>query len=485
MKRKQKAEAKNSRSRRRQWEERTTWVKWGVVVGLNIISLIVAWLVAGRPAPDLLPMVSWYAALFCPGRLHPPCNEFLVFLARFLNLQVFRYLLIVNGLACIPLLFGAEFIKRLYQFDDLNLALEYLIEESFTPAFYSHDTKKTRGDSSYDGTEGTRRRFATIKDGKLIPFRNRPRNRTIAWAGGPGKVIVPSEYAIVLERGGRLVAVRGPGIVPLWRFEKVYKVIDLRHIVRKTTHEALTRDGIPVKMELKLRFHIQPPEHPSKEDKENPYPFDKKAVGKLATSLPARKKESGAVEVVEWKERPLMMVGSAVNEIIARYRVDELFEPLNDALEPRLSIQNEVWRLIHQRTLGSGLDVTEVWLGEFQLPDEVTEQYIKYWQADWRREDKVKLAKGEASAIRELGAARAEAQQLTIETLVAAFQSAQAADLDIAPKQLVALRLIDGLEHLYRQAGHAAGRSRQLTLERQLEQLRLTVRPPAQQPKEG
>jgi regulator of protease activity HflC (stomatin/prohibitin superfamily) len=109
--------------------------------------------------------------------------------------------------------------------------------------------------------------------------------------------------------------------------------------------------------------------------------------------------------------------------------------------------------MLNQLVRSAGIQVTDVWLGRFQLPDEVTQQFVTFWQSEWQRRATELRADGEATLIRELGNAQSKAQQVLIETLVAAFQSARDSGLDIDPRQLAALRLIDSLEAAYQQAG--------------------------------
>lgn len=457
-------------------DRQTTLIKWVIIFALNLIGFVLASLVS--PAPPPQERAVWEVTLFFPGGLHVVGEIVATVLGAILNWRALGYLLLANVAAAIPLLFGAQFIRQLYQFDSLGLALGYLIDAFLVPAYYYLDLQPGRDASHPDHRRGMGGpRIALFKDGKLAPAGKQPRNRSIAWAGGPGMVIVPPEYAVQLERDGRLSYVVGPGVVRLGRFEKVYKPILLRQIIRKKTATAHTRDGIPVTVEVTVQARVRASALPTKK---SPYPFDKGAIRKLIISTPARK--SG---LVSWEERPVLLVNTVLNEVLGKYRLDELLDPLDDTLQtPRPTIHQEVWRALRQRARGFGLDVTEVWLGEFQLPGDVTEQYLAYWQADWQRQDRTRLADSQASYIRQMNRARAEAQQLIIETLVAAFQSAQDSGLGIAQKQLAALRLIDGLEQLYHQMDLAGAEpDRELiTIERHLARLRDTVRVQEPQP---
>lgn len=456
-------------------ERRTTLIKWVTIIGLNLFGLIIAVLVSPPPSP-------WEAAITAitapfSGGLHVIGNMIGAFLNAILKWDVLGYLLLANAAAAIPLLFGAQFVKQLYQFSAYSLALGYLVDAFLVPAFYYLDIQPGRDAPHPDYRRGMGGpRVALAQDNKLVPAKKDPRNRSIARAGGPGMVVLPPEYAAQLERDGRLGYVVGPGVVRLGRFEKVYKLINLRQIIRKKTATALTRDGIPVTVEVTIQARIQASDLPSKK---SPYPFRDDAIRKLIISTPTR--TSGPVP---WEERPTLLANSVLNEVLAKYRLDELFDPLdNDLQTPRPTIHNEIRRALRQRARGFGVEITEVWLGEFQLPAEVTKQYLAYWQTDWQRQDRTSQAAGQVSSIQALSRARAQAQQFIIETLVDAFRVAQEADLGITPRHLAALRLIDSLEQIYRQIDPIEkDQGRQmLALEQHLARLRNTIQTSEQQ----
>jgi len=450
-------------------ENQTNSVKWIVIIGFNILGLVAAAIIVPPPEQGLFSFLKYRL----PGALSVVGAIIGQLLNTCFSWRALRYLVIANLIATIPFLFGAQFIRKLYRFDKHKLglwdALDYLVAAFGVTSYYYLDPSKSSATSPPEIQNRTHR-FVGIKDGKLTPFNKNPGNKTIALVGGPGIVIVPPEYATQLERAGRLNHVLGPGVVRLGRFEKVYKVINLRQIVRKKTVQALTRDGIPVEIEVKVQARIHASNPPNYK---TPYPFDKIAIRKLITQTPSLK--SGPME---WEERPAFLIGAVLNRILAKYRLDELFEPLEEDMQtPRPTIHDEIRRQLRQMARSFGVDITEVWLGDLKLPDEVTDQFLAYWKADWQRQDTSKEAEGEAAAIRERSRARAEGQEQIIETLVASFQSVKNANLGVAPKQLLALRLIDGLEHLFRQASSRETKEgdRVLMLERHLSQLRRAV----------
>ena len=459
--------------------QKTTLIKMVIIITLNVVTFTFASIVA--PAPNPRGRAFWVFTTLVPGGLRPLAEILVTLLGILLNSYALRYLLIANLAALIPLLFGARFVQQLYKFGAFGQALSYLLDAFIVPSYYFLEAQpgQEADHPAYRRGLGSPR-FAYVKDDKLVPAKKDPRHRSIALAGGPGMVIIPPEYAVQLERDGGLGYIVGPGVVRLGRFEKVYKPVNLRRIIRKATVQALTRDGIPVEVEVTVQARIQASSPPTKKV---PHPFDKSAIRKLIVSTPAN--ESGPAK---WEDRPGLLINSVLNEVLAKYRLDLLFDPAGEKLYiPRPTIQKEIERTLRQRSRGFGVEIAEVWLGDFQLPEKVTEQYLAYWKADWQSQDRTKRADGEAAVIRAMDQARVEAQQLIMNTLVDAFQFAQQNKLDIAPKQLAALRLIDGLEQIYRQIGSAdsdPGR-RMLALDRHLAGLRSAIQAGEQRPEEG
>jgi regulator of protease activity HflC (stomatin/prohibitin superfamily) len=449
--------------------QKTTLIKVMTIVILNVVTFTLASIIA--PAPNPQGSVFWNLTRRLPGGLYLLGEVAVRLLVILLNRNALRYLLIANLAALIPLLFGARFIQQLYKFSSFGEALSYLIDAFVVHPDYFLTPQPGRDaehPSYHRGLSGIR--FAVIKNGKLLPGKKKPRNRSIALAGGPGLVIVPPEYAVQLERDGRLGYVVGPGVVNLGRFEKVYKPINLRRIVRSHTVQALTRDGIPVEVEVTVQARVQAS---SASTDKVPHPFDKSAIRKLVLSTPASK--SGPAD---WEERPGLLIGSVLNEVLAKYRLDLLFDPEGKkAYAPRPTIQKEIERTMRQRSRGFGVEIAEVWLGDFQLPKEVTEQYLAYWKTDWQNQDRTKLADGDAAVIRERNQARLEAHQLILDALIDAFKSAQKSRPDIPTKQLAALRLIDALQEIYYRIGGVDSDSgrRVVALDRSLASLRRAV----------
>jgi hypothetical protein len=99
--------------------------------------------------------------------------------------------------------------------------------------------------------------------------------------GGPGRVEIEADNAIVTELNGRFRRVLGPGKHSLARFERVHAILDLRLQERlQTAVKIVTRDGIELETELGITFRIKQGE--TAPTKTNPFPFDETAARQAA-----------------------------------------------------------------------------------------------------------------------------------------------------------------------------------------------------------
>ncbi len=395
-----------------------TWDRWlpmVLILGFNLLAYIAAWLANGLQRPGVTVVLFEQMVQAVPPPLSIVFQVLLTLVSFFIDGRHLRYVLIANGLALVPLFFAAGYLRRLYRMDSFSTAFSYLTEVMFSDT--SRLTEELALPANYrDGHSGLR--IALIEGGKLVPAGNQERNRVLLWAGGPGYVVVPAHHAAQIMYRGRFTRVEGPGLVGLERFERVFQVVDLRQVVRQREFTALTRDGVPVTVQISVHCRIRQAQRPTQD---RPFPFARQAIRN--TVLNGTVSASGPVP---WTERAIGSAGSALNQVLARYRLDELFEPLDLEADPRVTIQEEVRRILNHSAPSLGVDITDVQLGSFQLPPEVQDQYLDNWRAGWQSQDMAKLAEGDVAEIEIMEMARAEALQRVIETLVQAFRSAQA-----------------------------------------------------------
>jgi hypothetical protein len=235
-------------------------------------------------------------------------------------------------------------------------------------------------------------------------------NRFIVKAGGPGNVIVRKDSAVVLERGGRLTKAAGPGLASLEPFERIYDTVDLRP--RRWQHPvpALSKEGIPVTCETDIEFQIQ--DGGQQPTGETPFPADLKAVFAAVTSKWIREPERGEDDrVLDWKGHIVVSAAEGtLRFILARYPLDRLMAPTVEGQEhSRQAICRELEEALRVEASNVGAKILKVALGEIRVEDEVTQQWIETWRANWDHWGLEYLAASEALSLKVVGKARSEA----------------------------------------------------------------------------
>jgi hypothetical protein len=233
--------------------------------------------------------------------------------------------------------------------------------------------------------------------------------------GGPGNVVVRKDSAVILERAGQLTHVEGPGFAKLEPFERVYDTFDLRPRRWQLAVSGLSKEGIPVACDTDIEFQIRDNGQEPSSDK--PFPVDLDAVFAAAKAKWVR--EATRPEdsrVVDWKGRIVISTAEGtLRFILARYPLDRLIAPEIDGQEhPRQVIRRELEKALHAAAPSVGAKILKVELGEIKVQDEVTQQWIESWQANWDRWELEYRATSEAAQIEMVEAAKSEAVVRTI-----------------------------------------------------------------------
>jgi regulator of protease activity HflC (stomatin/prohibitin superfamily) len=229
--------------------------------------------------------------------------------------------------------------------------------------------------------------------------------------GGPGLAVVYGDSAAVLEKGGRLTRVVGPGIHSLERFERFWEMIDLRSQRWPFTVSAMTKEGIPVDCQVDVTFKIDdrstvgagagaPPPDPGV------LPFTRAAVFNAATSIWVRIRQPDHEEQLRrWTGRVVLSeLEGAMRNILAEYRLDWLIMPSRPGQpHPRQDIREKLERKLEGvlrpgNPLGARL--LRVELGRIDVKSEkVSTQWIEAWQSLWEQRTAESLAEGEADLV--------------------------------------------------------------------------------------
>lgn len=268
--------------------------------------------------------------------------------------------------------------------------------------------------------------------------------------GGPGLVSVPATEVAVTETNGRFQRVLGPGSHLLGRFENIYAVLDLRLQERVIKEARLsTKDGIEIKTDVTIAYRISTGGEPVTRAK--PFPYDQDAVRLAAYAETVH--ADGTVS--NWEMIPISAAKTRLGRIIAKYELDQLLYPRSSVVDPNLTIRNELERHLRVSLQDFGIELVALQLGRLELPQEVFDQYIEYWQAHWETQSQLAQVDGEAFTLEEVEVARAEAEVTMIRAIVEGLQRARLEGSVGAMNEIVALRLIEALERVAEQSQDA------------------------------
>lgn len=274
--------------------------------------------------------------------------------------------------------------------------------------------------------------------------------------GGPGWVKVRSGYVAVTEQNGRVFRIIGTGRHYLTPFEYVHDVLDLRVQERVVEEVSLTsRDGIPVTATVSVQFRIATGGEPPTRLK--PFPYEEDAIRVAAYSQKIR--PDGTVS--RWDDAPLALAKDHLVRIFSKHMVDTILVPPGSdshglSSAPLVSIRNELSTRLRENLSKRGIDLVNVQISQIVLPDDVTKQYIKYWQSDSDARIRLSLADGEATALEEMELADAEAEMTMIRAILEGVHRARSSENGANIRDVVALRLIEALEKMARQTHQVA-----------------------------
>ncbi len=254
--------------------------------------------------------------------------------------------------------------------------------------------------------QGNFKPWLLVEEGK-VNFQRNPLDSLIVRVGGPGHLVIRKDSAVMLERGGQLTRVEGPGFPHIERYERIHDTVDLRPTRWVYPVVGMSKEGIPVTCDADIAFQIQNGDQQATD--ELPFPMDGQAVFTAVTSKWMRElTRPEGDRMLDWKG--LIIVSATEGKlrfILARYPLDRLVAPEREGSEhPRQVIRNELETELHTAAARVGARVLKVELGQIKVADAVTQQWIESWRAEWDRWQSSYLAPAEAAYVESVGGAR-------------------------------------------------------------------------------
>jgi len=294
---------------------------------------------------------------------------------------------------------------------------------------------------------GTNYPYHAMEVRKLVE--RAPGNPYGQFFAGPGIVLTGPAHAPIIWEGLQFKRVGEPGLNFTERFETIYQTVDLRPQLRSFFVEAITKDGIRVRVLTFIPFKL----HAKGQDTQlkSSFPLDKDSIYQAVWAQPIEKDQK-----IPWDELPRLMTERLLRKIISRYQCDELCEPHESGEDqhtpakrnPRKAIRDELIARLKKELQPCGIEVIGGGISNLiPMNNSVIEKRVEAWQAEWERKINEELAKGKAKAIRTVEEAYAKAQAALILTIHDVVREQPEVGADLLTK-IAALRFIGALEEM-------------------------------------
>ncbi len=334
-----------------------------------------------HPAPEPARLAAWiesYPQL--PVALSKPL--FILVLVMF-HAHVLRHLVLPLFLVWSALRAGAHYVDDLFELKDFGSAQAYMFSALFGLL--------------YDTLE--------IKDGDVTL---ESKATTVYKIGGPGYLKIHLGNAALFERVGGMSTICSATYRQfLHGFERLREVIDLRDQIRnRDDMEVYTKDGIAVKAtDVQVAFRLWSGKQTR--DKDNPYPFDKKAVRQVVYG----KSVGAGSHAAPWTDSVAAMASGAITSYIGSRLLKDLIAQKTkvsaippsqidsgssgyatpEKAVPRAEVPTNTRRPLSlsfydektaQRFKAAGVELIWIGVGTLSTPEDVTQEWINAWHSD-------------------------------------------------------------------------------------------------------
>jgi len=191
---------------------------------------------------------------------------------------------------------------------------------------------------------------------------------------GPGLLVTEPENVVVLKRGSRITRVAGPGTVLTQRGEVPFRVVDLRGQTRSSTVNAITRDGIEVRVPSSSAFRIQRGSRQISLGAPWPYRAQRDVLQALFAEEvdPSGRSPLDAHTAHPWEDLPIELSAHKLEQAVSFYSLDQLYDGVTDAKSARVPQDPQYELLKTHRLVETSLGLSK----DRQLGDRLCRQTI-------------------------------------------------------------------------------------------------------------
>jgi regulator of protease activity HflC (stomatin/prohibitin superfamily) len=278
-------------------------------------------------------------------------------------------------------------------------------------------------------------------------------NSFLTFFAGPGFICTNCDHIAYVSKGIAVSGVCEPGLTFTGTYDLEPRILDLRPQLRAFPVEALTKDGIPIKVVTFVPSRIDPGNETPQLGES--FPFRKKAVYSLLNhELVERKqdkKQSGKKH--EWVGGPTdglipLIARPIVQDIISRYTIDDLCAAQDPDKDPRVEIAAEMRDRVREALKPLGLYLLGGGISNLEPQNEnIKERRLANWRTRWEGEILDQMSEAQASRMYLTERARAEVESEIVELFRRVTRGTQKLDLALA------LRFIDTLGDIFAAGG--------------------------------
>jgi regulator of protease activity HflC (stomatin/prohibitin superfamily) len=286
---------------------------------------------------------------------------------------------------------------------------------------------------------GTNYPYYVLEDRELTPrVSGNPYGQFFA---GPGIVVTDPAHAPIIWSGLEFKRIGKPGLTFAGRFETIFQTVDLRPQLRSFHIEAITKDGIRIRVLtfIPFKLHAKGKEPTLGES----FPLDEGSVYRAVQRQPVEQEK-----IRSWDELVPIVATRLMRKIIGQYKFDELCEPFDLVKDPRLAIKEELLKQVRSEFRDSGIEIIGGGISNLEPVDSsIIDERTEAWRAEWQRKILITLGEGQANAIWELERAHVQAQA----DLIAAIRHIVEHRPGINPEiltNMAALRFVEALEEM-------------------------------------
>ncbi len=226
---------------------------------------------------------------------------------------------------------------------------------------------------------------------------------------GNGIIISDCDHAVAVSSGLKFKGVLGPGLILTGFAERPMRTLDLRPQLRAFTVQGLTRDGIQVKVLAFTPFQIDRGDQQPQLGK--PFPYRKSAAFRAVHAQMMELPEKPDHPQHAWDELSRVIGTRILQDILSRYRFDELYDYAPGEELPRVQIARQFRERLKAELEPLGIQLIGGGISNLlPVKEEVLKERVRAWQAEWVRRILVKQAEGQRERLWRIEQARAEAQ---------------------------------------------------------------------------